>query len=191
MSQYVLTLESAPERGGKTFLDATSAGLSEFMRLARGAVALAFRRSSVWHGKIASWFERATELAIDDISKDRRGSLRCVLSAPQFGEAAEEVYRQQEFFQLRPPPDTTALDLVRLSVADVARLEPSLRNQIAGRLRSHGYVVDLVGDGEEGLFIGSEYPLDVAIVDLGLPKLSGLEVIRRGERPAASFPCWC
>ena len=41
---------------------------------------------------------------------------------------------------------------------------------------------------KKGLFSGLEYPLDVAIVDLGLPKLPGLEVIRRLRAQKRSFP---
>ena len=43
-------------------------------------------------------------------------------------------------------------------------------------------------DGEEGLFAGLEYPLDVALIDLGLPKLSGLEVIRRLRAAHKTYP---
>lgn len=66
--------------------------------------------------------------------------------------------------------------------------EPSLREQVAGRLRSDGYVVDVSADGEEGLFLGTEYPVDVAVVDLGLPRLSGIDVIRRWRRAGHTFP---
>jgi two-component system response regulator PhoP len=53
-----------------------------------------------------------------------------------------------------------------------------LRNQLVSQLTSEKFTVDATGDGKEGLFISSEYPLDAAIVDLGLPGMSGLEVIR-------------
>jgi len=48
--------------------------------------------------------------------------------------------------------------------------------------------VDVASDGEEGLFGALEFPLDVAIVDLGLPKVSGLEVIRRVREQRKSYP---
>jgi two-component system response regulator PhoP len=51
--------------------------------------------------------------------------------------------------------------------------EEELRLQLSTRLKQAGYAVDLASDGEEGLFIGREYPVDVAVVDLGLPKMSG------------------
>jgi len=57
--------------------------------------------------------------------------------------------------------------------------EPQLRAQLCAALAAQGYTVDGTGDGKEGLFFASEYPVDAAIVDLGLPGLSGLDIIRR------------
>ncbi len=56
--------------------------------------------------------------------------------------------------------------------------ESALLSQIKVRLESEGFMVDGVGEGQEGLFIAREYPLDAAVVDIGLPDISGLEVIR-------------
>jgi two-component system response regulator PhoP len=71
-----------------------------------------------------------------------------------------------------------------LIVEDEAALLETLRT----RLNEAGFTVDVASDGEEGLFAGMEYPLDVAIVDLGLPKLPGLEVIRRLRAARKTFP---
>jgi two-component system, OmpR family, response regulator PhoP len=57
--------------------------------------------------------------------------------------------------------------------------EATLREALKAELVASGYTVDLAADGEEGLYMASEYPIDVAIVDLGLPKLSGLDLIRQ------------
>ena len=57
--------------------------------------------------------------------------------------------------------------------------EEALREGLRAQLTQAGFTVDVAQDGEEGLFAGREYALDVAIVDLGLPKLPGLELIRR------------
>jgi two-component system response regulator PhoP len=57
--------------------------------------------------------------------------------------------------------------------------EAALREALKADLTAAGYTVDLAADGEEGLYAALEYPIDVAIIDLGLPKLSGLELIRR------------
>ena len=66
--------------------------------------------------------------------------------------------------------------------------ETELRNQLASQLEAEHFTVDATGDGEDGLFIASEYPLDAAIVDLGLPGLSGLEVIRSLRTNGQALP---
>jgi two-component system, OmpR family, response regulator PhoP len=66
--------------------------------------------------------------------------------------------------------------------------EAALRDSLKERLAAAGFTVDLAQDGDEGLFAALEYPLDVAIIDLGLPKLSGLEVIRRLRAARKTFP---
>lgn len=66
--------------------------------------------------------------------------------------------------------------------------EVHLREQISRQLKQHHFTVDPVADGEEGLFMGSEYPYDVAIIDLGLPKLSGIEVIQRLRQQGFDYP---
>lgn len=66
--------------------------------------------------------------------------------------------------------------------------EPVLRKQLGSFLAEKGFAVDLTESGKEGLFIGAEYPLDLAIVDLGLPDLSGLELIRGLRAKGHTFP---
>ena len=67
--------------------------------------------------------------------------------------------------------------------------EAPIREQLEASLRQSGYAVDTVGDGTEGHYIGSEYPIDVAVVDLGLPgDISGLDLIRRWRAEGRGFP---
>jgi len=66
--------------------------------------------------------------------------------------------------------------------------ELSLQEQLASTLREHDYVVDVASDGEEGLYFAQEYPIDLAIVDLGLPKLDGVEVIKRLRAQGKAYP---
>ncbi len=66
--------------------------------------------------------------------------------------------------------------------------EALLREQLLARFREDGYAADAAADGEEGLYLGSEFPFDVAVVDLGLPKLSGIEVIQRLRAAGKTFP---
>jgi two-component system response regulator PhoP len=66
--------------------------------------------------------------------------------------------------------------------------EPQLNQQLTSRFQAEGYVVDSATDGEEGLYFGKEYPIDVGVVDLGLPKLSGIELIRKLRNEGKTFP---
>jgi two-component system response regulator PhoP len=66
--------------------------------------------------------------------------------------------------------------------------EPVLRDQLANRLRQDGYAVDTATDGEEGLYYAGEYPIDLAIIDLGLPKLTGIELIHRLRQQGKDVP---
>jgi two-component system response regulator PhoP len=66
--------------------------------------------------------------------------------------------------------------------------EAALRETLKVRLTEAGFTVDVAQDGEEGLFAGREYPLDVAIIDLGLPKVAGLEVIRQLRAAGKTYP---
>lgn len=66
--------------------------------------------------------------------------------------------------------------------------EPNLREQLQQYLQKQGYAVDVAEDGEAGFFMGREYPFDLAIVDLGLPKLSGIEVIQKWRDIEKTFP---
>ncbi len=61
--------------------------------------------------------------------------------------------------------------------------ESALRQRLATSFEEDGFVVDSAPDGTEGLYMGREFPVDVAVIDLGLPDMSGMEVIRtlRGE----------
>ena len=66
--------------------------------------------------------------------------------------------------------------------------EQTLRDTLKARLGEAGFTVDIARDGNEGLFTGLEYPLDVAIIDLGLPGLPGLELIRQLRAARKTYP---
>lgn len=66
--------------------------------------------------------------------------------------------------------------------------ETELRQQLFERLSGEGYAVDVAADGEEGLYLGLEFPIDVAVVDIGLPKLSGIEMLQRLRAAGKTFP---
>lgn len=66
--------------------------------------------------------------------------------------------------------------------------EQLLQEQLAEQLRAKDYVVDVASDGEEGLYYATEYPVDLAIVDLGLPKLDGVELIKKIREADKEYP---
>jgi two-component system, OmpR family, response regulator PhoP len=66
--------------------------------------------------------------------------------------------------------------------------DAALRLTLARQLEADGYRVDQARDGEEGLFLAREYPVDLVIVDLGLPKLNGLTIVQRLRRDGSALP---
>jgi two-component system response regulator PhoP len=66
--------------------------------------------------------------------------------------------------------------------------EHHLNQQLATTLDSQGFAVDTAFDGEEGLFLGKENNYDLALIDLGLPKLSGIELIRQLRQLNKTYP---
>lgn len=66
--------------------------------------------------------------------------------------------------------------------------ESGIREQLVARLRDEGFVVDAAGDGEEGLYYGREYPVDIAVIDIGLPKIDGIELIKCLRTDGHTFP---
>jgi two-component system alkaline phosphatase synthesis response regulator PhoP len=56
--------------------------------------------------------------------------------------------------------------------------EEALRMTLGDRLRSEGYVVDFAGDGELGFEKATHLPFDLVILDIMLPRCSGLDICR-------------
>ncbi|MBO2926248.1 response regulator [Metapseudomonas otitidis] len=66
--------------------------------------------------------------------------------------------------------------------------EALLRHHLYTRLGEQGHVVDAVADAEEALYRAEEYHHDLAVVDLGLPGMSGLDLIRQLRSRDKTFP---
>ena len=64
----------------------------------------------------------------------------------------------------------------------------ALRNQIGEELDRSGCRVDTASDGETGLYLLTEYHCDIAVVDLGLPGMDGLDVIRKARESKPRLP---
>ncbi|MDH1263380.1 response regulator [Pseudomonas sp. GD03944] len=66
--------------------------------------------------------------------------------------------------------------------------EALLRHHLYTRLGEQGHVVDAVANAEEALYRAEEYRHDLAVVDLGLPGVSGLDLIRELRSQGKGFP---
>ncbi|WP_028079220.1 response regulator transcription factor [Solimonas soli] len=66
--------------------------------------------------------------------------------------------------------------------------DPDLREQVSKFLSDEGFAVDAAADGDNGAYMAEEYPADVAVIDLGLPGLPGIDVIRRVRKAGRKYP---
>lgn len=64
----------------------------------------------------------------------------------------------------------------------------NVARQVEATLRKAGYVVDVAYDGEEGHFLGDTEPYDAVVLDLGLPFIDGLTVLRRWREDGRKMP---
>ena len=66
--------------------------------------------------------------------------------------------------------------------------DKNLREQLAAALGDAGYTVDSADNGEDGQFLGETEPYDLAILDLGLPKVDGLTVLKAWRKEGRTMP---
>ena len=66
--------------------------------------------------------------------------------------------------------------------------DPNLSRSLAAQLEQAGYSVERSTDGREGLYYAREYPVDLTIVDLGLPSMSGVELIKQLRADGKEYP---
>lgn len=66
--------------------------------------------------------------------------------------------------------------------------DKNLREQLSGALTDAGYTVDTADNGEDGQFLGETEPYDLVILDLGLPKVDGLTVLKAWRKEGRSMP---
>ena len=64
----------------------------------------------------------------------------------------------------------------------------ALAEQLRAALAQAGFAVDQAPDGEEALFLGETEPYDAVVLDLGLPRLDGLSVLRRWRAAGRRMP---
>ncbi len=66
--------------------------------------------------------------------------------------------------------------------------ELNLQSEIRAGLESENHTVDTSAEGNEGYFFATEYPLDAAIVDIGLPGMSGIDIIKKLREQGNTLP---
>ncbi|NZA26895.1 response regulator transcription factor [Luteimonas sp. SJ-92] len=66
--------------------------------------------------------------------------------------------------------------------------DPDIRGDLERALQAAGFVVDAVADGETAWFQGDVEDYAAAVLDLGLPRLDGLSVLRRWRVAGRAFP---
>jgi len=70
----------------------------------------------------------------------------------------------------------------------IAEDEVHLAQQLSAALADAGYAVDCAADGERAEFLGQTESYDVVVLDLGLPKLDGLTVLKRWREAGLTVP---
>ena len=66
--------------------------------------------------------------------------------------------------------------------------DATLRDSLTTNLKDAGFAIEQAADGKEGLYFALEYPIDLAIIDIGLPEMSGLDIIREVRKQGKSYP---
>ena len=66
--------------------------------------------------------------------------------------------------------------------------EPNLRRVLSAQLERDGYEVHTAEDGEQALGILKEHHIDLVITDLRMPKIDGMELLRRAQKLDAELP---
>lgn len=66
--------------------------------------------------------------------------------------------------------------------------EPTLRAQVAEGVRAAGYVADEAGNGLDALHLGDTEPYDAVVLDLGLPQMDGISVLRKWRAGGRVMP---
>ncbi|MEQ1439954.1 response regulator transcription factor [Fontimonas sp. SYSU GA230001] len=66
--------------------------------------------------------------------------------------------------------------------------DAALREQVVRFLAEDGFAVDAAADGNQGAYMAEEYPTDIAVIDLGLPGVPGIDIIRRARASGRKYP---
>ena len=66
--------------------------------------------------------------------------------------------------------------------------DDTLRETLSRQLEAEGFAVEQAADGREGQYCALEYPVDLAVIDLGLPEVSGIDILRAVRDAGKTYP---
>jgi two-component system response regulator PhoP len=66
--------------------------------------------------------------------------------------------------------------------------DASLNRSLVAEFEARGFKVNSATDGREGQYLATEYPIDLAIIDLGLPEVSGIDLIKALRSASKDYP---
>ncbi len=66
--------------------------------------------------------------------------------------------------------------------------EAAIRQQLEDYFKVEKFVIDAIADGKEGLYYATEYDYDLAIIDIGLPHLDGISLIKALRKQGKKYP---
>ena len=79
----------------------------------------------------------------------------------------------------QPQPQAQAQPRVRTVTILVADDEQDIRELVAYRLSRSGYCIIEARDGEEAFQLAADQPLDMAVLDVMMPRLNGFDLTKR------------
>ena len=113
----------------------------------RQAILMGFVGRSSPPGRPPRWLDRAADVRFVGIDGDEQGATILRFEAPRLGEAAEELYRQQEFWSSNPDGDDTGFDLLGDVLGDVAEHREDSGRFDTALLRRIGHFGKVFGRG--------------------------------------------
>jgi hypothetical protein len=160
MVEHYLDLLGDSVAEGKAKPEAAGAVLRYVEPVLRMTVSMAFRNTSRRLGRPPEWLRRAADVRLVEICPSQAGGTRLNFIAPRFGEAAEEIYRQQEAFRVRPRQQHTGFDLFGDVIDDLrSGRGDSFRYDSALLARIHKLVTSAGQTGVERiLLLGDRLP---------------------------------
>jgi hypothetical protein len=128
MVEHMLTLRGPDVARGRPRPGAVGRVLQLVEPVVRDSISMGFRNTSKVSGRRPDWLRRASDIRFVGLSAGPDGTTVLHFTAPRFGEAAEELYKQGQLFDVRPRESDTGFDLLGDVLGDIrSKAEDSLR----------------------------------------------------------------